>query len=753
MRDSCDKFIAVKKLEYALRLLHIFDLKSEPQLLALALAQLTAKERLRLHSGVVVKNIEKDAAFSDELENSTDPVKRIRQRLASRYKGEILTNVDRYCDWMCSFVFERAPGRFADVKKFLQSALNRKLESKLAAVLKKPTVAQTRLNQLESVFHLNPVEAEVLIFYHIIESEETFHQAFSNGRLDMSEPTKSVRSYCRFFDISAKALQKALSAKGVLNAGGLISNRSSSRTIERIKITPFIHSYLAGLTDETLESAFFGKSNKADAQANLGLADFPIPEPNKKVFVEFLKSGLSANLLLYGKPGTGKTEFAKTIASEAGLQAFFLTQAAENGKEDLDFRKTALVAAQRIFTKSIGVLIVDECDPIVNTLNGLFDCEKKTDEKSWINAYLETSKLKIIWISNRVNGIDDSTKRRFSYNQEFKSPARKQRLRAWQIQVEKQKAKFLTETDVDQLSRKYTMSPGIMELSLRSTMGLAGKKETQATKLGRLSNILDQQQEFCVGERRSLADITSTYDLSHLNMNVAADKLIENTKMFLNLAGKTASASEFPNYNLLLAGPPGTGKTEFIKYLSDQVGCELLVKRASDLTSAYVGESEKNIAKAFSEAESTNAILFLDEADSLFINRANAFRSYEVSQTNELLTQMENFKGVLACATNLMENLDTAVMRRFAVKAQFDYMTPDSVVKAFNEAFTKLLGRALEPDEQVDVKSLKKVSLGDFKVVRQKFMFDKYASFSDLLAALNCELEIKSKHADRVMGI
>jgi transitional endoplasmic reticulum ATPase len=73
--------------------------------------------------------------------------------------------------------------------------------------------------------------------------------------------------------------------------------------------------------------------------------------------------------------------------------------------------------------------------------------------------------------------------------------------------------------------------------------------------------------------------------------------------------------------NLLFHGLPGTGKTEFARYLADTTGHELIQKRASDLLSMWVGGTEKEIAGAFAQAEDSDAILLLDEADSLFLNR------------------------------------------------------------------------------------------------------------------------------------
>ena len=68
--------------------------------------------------------------------------------------------------------------------------------------------------------------------------------------------------------------------------------------------------------------------------------------------------------------------------------------------------------------------------------------------------------------------------------------------------------------------------------------------------------------------------------------------------------------------NILLYGAPGTGKTEFVRYLARKLNRNLVIKRASDLLGMYVGQTEANIKAAFEEAEESKSILFFDEADS-----------------------------------------------------------------------------------------------------------------------------------------
>ena len=171
--------------------------------------------------------------------------------------------------------------------------------------------------------------------------------------------------------------------------------------------------------------------------------------------------------------------------------------------------------------------------------------------------------------------------------------------------------------------------------------------------------------------------------------------------------------------NILLWGPPGTGKTEFVKHLGKTLNSRVVVKMGSDLLSMWVGGTEKNIKRAFEEAEADNAILFLDEIDGIVQDRSGAQRSWEVTQVNELLHRMENFKGVMVGATNFMDNLDAAIMRRFTFKLQFDYLEAEGK-RAF---FERMFHARLTEEEALRLAAIPSLAPGDFRTVRQSLYY------------------------------
>src|SRR6185312_15716031 len=126
-------------------------------------------------------------------------------------------------------------------------------------------------------------------------------------------------------------------------------------------------------------------------------------------------------------------------------------------------------------------------------------------------------------------------------------------------------------------------------------------------------------------------------------------------------------------------------KTAYAHFVARQLDRPLLVKRASDLISKWVGETEQFIRAMFVEAAADRAVLLLDEADSFFQDRRQARMSWEITQVNELLTRMEGFEGIFICATNFSDQLDSAAMRRFAVKVRFEPLRGAQVRMLFSE--------------------------------------------------------------------
>jgi AAA+ superfamily predicted ATPase len=128
--------------------------------------------------------------------------------------------------------------------------------------------------------------------------------------------------------------------------------------------------------------------------------------------------------------------------------------------------------------------------------------------------------------------------------------------------------------------------------------------------------------------------------------------------------------------NVLFAGPSGTGKTMAAEIMAGELGLELYKIDLSSVVSKYIGETEKNLARIFSEAETSNAILFFDEADALFGKRSEVRDSHDRYANVEiayLLQRMEEYDGMVILATNLQKNMDDAFVRRMHFTVDFPF--------------------------------------------------------------------------------
>jgi AAA+ superfamily predicted ATPase len=151
----------------------------------------------------------------------------------------------------------------------------------------------------------------------------------------------------------------------------------------------------------------------------------------------------------------------------------------------------------------------------------------------------------------------------------------------------------------------------------------------------------------------------------------------------------------------LFAGPPGTGKTMAAEVIAGELGLDLYKIDLSTVVSKYIGETEKNLEKIFQEAESSNAILFFDEADSLFGKRSEVRDShdrYANIEISYLLQRMEAYDGVTILATNLGANLDEAFTRRLSFSINFPFPEEEERLRIWQSLFPPSLPRAGDLD-------------------------------------------------------
>ena len=416
------------------------------------------------------------------------------------------------------------------------------------------------------------------------------------------------------------------------------------------------------------------------------------------------------NILIYGYPGTGKTEMAKTICNTAGLRLYTTSE----NKENKDSRLSNLAHIQTILKNdNKSVILFDEAEDVFS----LSPVSRLTPSKLYINRILENNKRPVIWITNNLNTLDDAYIRRFTTVLKMTNPDERAKINSWQRVFQKHKVEF-PEQELKRLINKYPVPISVIDTAVRNA------KITNDCKM--IDYTLENLMVALTGKSSK-----------NTNPNVVKfNTQLLNTDIDLTKLAHQIKDKKLNNFSFCLYGAPGTGKTAFCEYLADLLEINIIKKRASDIVDSFVGETEKNISQAFREARTQKAMLVFDEADSFLMDRKNAVRSWEVSHVNEMLTQMESAEYPFVCTTNLMDNIDKAALRRFTFKVKYDFLTPDQVVAAFQIFFNLTISK----DEVIDLVNL---TPGDFAVVKKQADIFDITNKSELLSRLEQEQQVK----------
>ena len=160
-----------------------------------------------------------------------------------------------------------------------------------------------------------------------------------------------------------------------------------------------------------------------------------------------------------------------------------------------------------------------------------------------------------------------------------------------------------------------------------------------------------------------------------------------------------------PGYRTLFYGPPGTGKTLTATLIGKKTGKEVYRIDLASVVSKYIGETEKNLERVFSKLDSTNAILFFDEADALFGKRTNvrdAHDRYANQEVSYLLQRVEEYNGLVILASNFNSNIDEAFLRRF--QAIIHFPMPDAAAR--KQLWIQMLPPQIKLEENIHLDNI-----------------------------------------------
>lgn len=583
-----------------------------------------------------------------------------------------------------------------------------------------PARARANFDRLAAMFGLNSTETCLLKYFACIDAVSALRDsARVSSRIAES---RGSTFYARLLDLPRRAVADALAANGRLFQCGILylNDRAKPRFFSDDVATMLV----SGVWNETKMLKEFGVSRPPKPE--LGLDDYPHLKAELDLLLPYLRvahagSRTGVNILLYGPPGTGKTQLARALGSAVNVSVREIGTTDQSGDPlDPQKRLNALSIAQEFFQSAPVMLVFDEAEDVFTPNENRRGVA--TSRKGWFNKQLEENRRPVIWISNSIETLDSAFARRFDFAIAVPVPPR-----AHRCQILRQEAGALVSpTLIERLAGVEVLAPAVVARAgkvislIRKEIPAADRDDALIRVVG---GVLKAQGHPDLVHCAPDPVPAGIYEVGYLNTSVDLARIADGLRAR-------------PEARICLHGPPGTGKTSFGHWLAAEVGQPLLVRKASDLLSPFMGETEKKIAETFQQARKEGAVLLIDEVDSFLAERSRAQRPWEVTQVNEMLTQIEAHPGILIASTNLVDQLDAASLRRFDLKLFFDYLLPAQTLRMFESHCRHLKLPRPTSAERERAGQLELAAPGDFAAAARRHRFDPFPDAGAFLSAI-----------------
>jgi len=595
---------------------------------------------------------------------------------------------------------------------------------------------------LGELLNLTETDMVILCVLILLDGDEQFHDNVVPMRLRLGSEKDCVALMACLTCCHTADLQRAFRRHGNLRGTGILKLAKDAQDLEDYLELPRGLAALMLDQHESIEP-LVGHFFTPRSPSALNPSHFPHLADEVSIISgilrESMRQGLhGTNILLYGPPGVGKTELASVIAQVLQADLYEVACADDEGAPIRGIeRLQAFNLCQRLLSRRSNALVLfDEVEDMLE--------RGEVPGKAWVNRALEENPVPSIWITNAVSALDPAYRRRFDYSVHLTMPPRavRREIACHHLQgivnANAANSEIAKQGDDDSWLEDLAECANLTPAQMQRAAKVARLVETETLAQGnaapaqkRVLQVLERSAKLLNQPRpRASRPMATAYDLAYLHTNVPIAQLVNSLRVA-------------PGGSMCFYGPPGAGKTALARYLAHALELPVVLRRGSDLLSMYVGGTEKNIAEMFSAAAAEPSVLILDEADSFLQSRAEARHSWEITQVNELLTQMEDYEGLFICTTNLLEKLDPASLRRFDWKIAFHAMTASQCWAFFLQELHLLGGsmQAAAPLQSLVRQRLNGLTPGDFAPVTRQFRLLRHIPTpQELLERLHAEL-------------
>lgn len=642
---------------------------------------------------------------------------------------------------------------YLNLTKYEDEEFNHQLQQSILGVLRlrhaelerqipmaKPTEFQQALDSLARRIGLSPAESLILEFTLQLHQEQLLDD--TADYLGAMTSAKVYRALAAVLDLTEDDVRFALEPLSVLTKTGLVNLETNGAYTLRNKLEPFSPTFYERLSaGETDPARLLGGMISRCEPAHLKFEDYQhIPAINvmrQWLHYAFQSSRIGVNILIYGQPGTGKSQLCRLLAEELNSEIYEVTSENETARPINGSRRLrAWRAAQRFLGGEKALILLDEAEDVFSESQGSLTTAPQPVPKAWVNRLLEENRVPTLWVSNEIREMDPAYIRRFDIVLELTAPPRVQR----ETILREACGATLSNNDISQLANIPYLAPAVVNRAgtiLHSIKDNLDEERHTHYLMFLINSTLKAQGHLPI-KLKTKVKSSEFYNMAFINSDCPLGEI-------------AASLSPADSARFCLYGPPGTGKTAWAYWLAEQLKLPVIEKKASQLFGRHVGESEQNIAAAFEQARRDNAVLLIDEVDSFLTAREECRQSWEISCVNEMLSQIEHFDGIFITTTNRFDVLDAAALRRFDLKIRFNFMCDNQAIALLNLYCKQLKLGEPSPSAINELARLSLLTPGDFSVVSRQHAFKPLTSANAFVTALKAECRVK-KREDVAIG-